>query len=265
MPFCGPGWRWVVTKMEVKHKYKDLNLVETWPRWRGDINLGAWLEVRYKSWDLAEGEMGHGLSWDSHIETWKSNGNTSKIQLSWPGLRWDVTWIVVGCEYRDLDGRNKGESEMLIFVPRWNLDGAWMEVTQESWDLNAGDAGSGWRWDTDLETWIALRWDLEGADRVPSRGGFGGLNPHQNHLDPHFIWPWVQWTLCIDLSQAGSNFSYGVLKSLVCWWPHSSFVLYNVIRKYNICSRIKCQLGTCAQHPASTPERVGLLLQMKTK
>ena len=63
--------------------------------------------------------------------------------------------------------------------------------------------------------------------RVPSRGGFGGLNPHQNHLDPHFIWPWVQWTLCIDLSQAGSNFSYGVLKSLVCWWPHSSFVLYN--------------------------------------
>ena len=91
--------------------------------------------------------------------------------------------------------------------------------------------------------------------RVPSRGGFGGLNPHQNHLDPHFIWPWVQWTLCIDLSQAGSNFSYGILKSLVCWWPHSSFVLYNVIRKYNICSRIKCQLVTCAQHdPASTPE-----------
>ena len=107
---------------------------------------------------------------------------------------------------------------------------------------------------------------LQSISRVPSRGGFGGLNPHQNHLDPHFIWPWVQWTLCIDLRQAGSNFSYGVLKSLVCWWPHSSFVLYNVIRKYSICSRIKCQLVTCAQHdPASTPERAGLLLQMKTK
>ena len=38
-----------------------------------------------------------------------------------------------------------GEGEMRIFVPRWNLDGAWMEVTQESWDLNAGDAGPGWR------------------------------------------------------------------------------------------------------------------------
>ena len=88
--------------------------------------------------------------------------------------------------------------------------------------------------------------------RVPSRGFFWVLNPHQNHLDPYFIWPWVQWTLCIDLSQAGSDFSYGILKSLVCWWPHSSLVLYNVVRKYSICSRIKCQLETCAQHPASS-------------
>ena len=115
-------------------------------------------------------------------------------------------------------------------------------------------------------TRFVVSWKNIISSRVPSRGGFGGLNPHQNHLDPHFIWPWVEWTLCIDLSQAGSNFSYGILKSLVCWWPHSSSVMYNVIRKYNICSRIKCQLVTCAQHdPASTPERVGLLLQMKTK
>ena len=50
-----------------------------------------------------------------------------------------------------------------------NLDGAWMEVTQESWDLNAGDTGSGWRWDTNLGTWIALRWDLEGAEIQSTR------------------------------------------------------------------------------------------------
>ena len=117
MPFCGPGWRWVVTKMEVKHKYQDMNLVETRPRWRGEINLGAWLGVMCKSWDLDEGEMGHGLSWDSHFETWiRCNGTTSRIQLSWPGLRWDVTWIVVGYEYRDLDGCGKFEGEMRIFV-----------------------------------------------------------------------------------------------------------------------------------------------------
>ena len=117
MPFCGPGWRWVATKMEVKRKYQGLNLVETRPRWRGEINLGAWLEVRCKSWDLAEGEMGHGLSWDCHLETWiRYNGTTYRIQLAWPGLRWDMTWIVVRGEYRDLDGRGKGEGEMRIFV-----------------------------------------------------------------------------------------------------------------------------------------------------
>ena len=33
-----------------------------------------------------------------------------------------------------------------------------MEVTQDSWDLDAGDAGSGWRWDTNLGTWIAIWW-----------------------------------------------------------------------------------------------------------
>ena len=72
-----------------------------------------------------------------------------------------------------------------ISGPRWmwqgwrwdanicNLDGAWMEVTQESWDLNACDAGSGWRWDTNLGTWIALRWDLEGAEIQSTRPGWG--------------------------------------------------------------------------------------------
>ena len=117
MPFCGPGWRWAVTKMEVKHRHQDLTLVEKRSRWRREINLGAWLGVRCKSLDLAGGEMGQGLSWDSHLETWiHCNVTTSRIQLSWPGLRWDVTWIVVRCEYRDLDGRGKGEGEMRIFV-----------------------------------------------------------------------------------------------------------------------------------------------------
>ena len=117
MPFCGLGWRWIVTKMEVKHRHQDLNLVEKRPRWRREINLGAWLGVRCKSWALAGSEMGHGLSWDSHLETCICcNVTTSRIQLSWPGLRWDVTWIVVRCEYRDLDGRGKGEGEMRIFV-----------------------------------------------------------------------------------------------------------------------------------------------------
>ena len=46
--------------------------------------------------------------------------------------------------------------------------------------------------------------------RVPSRGSFLPVvsYPHQNHMDPHFFRPWVQWTHCIDLNQAGSNFIY---------------------------------------------------------
>ena len=50
--------------------------------------------------------------------------------------------------------------------------------------------------------------------RVLSWGSFWVLNTHQNYMYPHFNWPWVQWTLCIDLSQAGSNFSYWYLEVL---------------------------------------------------
>ena len=38
--------------------------------------------------------------------------------------------------------------------------------------------------------------------------GFLVLNTNQNHMDPHFSWPWVQWTLCIDLSQADFSYQY---------------------------------------------------------
>ena len=58
--------------------------------------------------------------------------------------------------------------------------------------------------------------------RVLSRGSFWVLNPHENHMDPHFSWPWVQWTHYNDLSQAGSNFSYQYREVLVSWWPQIS-------------------------------------------
>ena len=50
--------------------------------------------------------------------------------------------------------------------------------------------------------------------RVPSRRGFGGLNPHQNHLDPHFIWPWVQWVL--------TSARLGPISVMVSWSPWSA-------------------------------------------
>ena len=51
-----------------------------------------------------------------------------------------------------------GEGEMWIFIPGWNLNGTWKRVTQESWRLNAGDAGPGWRWDANLCILMELRW-----------------------------------------------------------------------------------------------------------
>ena len=200
----GPGCRWERTWKHLTSTFWDLGM-RVWgdlkaaqmqfsgPGWRGEINLGAWLGVRCKSWDLAEGEMGHGLGRDSHLETWiRCNGTTSRIELSWPGLTWDVTWIVVRCEYRDLHGRAKGEGEMRIFVLRWSLNGTQKGVTQESCGLNAGDTGPGWRWDANLCTLMEVRWY---TDRVyASILGFGFLwdrtwmEVRCTFLKPGWVW-----------------------------------------------------------------------------
>ena len=39
-----------------------------------------------------------------------------------------------------------------------------MEVTHEFRNLDEGEMGPGWRWDAQLETWIGVRWDLDGAE-----------------------------------------------------------------------------------------------------
>ena len=67
----------------------------------------------------------------------------------------------------------QGEGEMRIFVLRWNLNGTQKGVTQESWGLNAGDSGPGWRWDANLCTLMEVRWY---TDKVyTSILGFGFL------------------------------------------------------------------------------------------
>ena len=66
-----------------------------------------------------------------------------------------------------------GDGEMWMLVPRWNLNGTWKGVTQESWWLNAGDTGPGWRWDANICTLMEVRWY---KDRVyTSILGFGFL------------------------------------------------------------------------------------------
>ena len=37
-------------------------------------------------------------------------------------------------------------------------------MTHEFRNLDEGEMEQGWRWDAYLETWIGVRWDLDGAD-----------------------------------------------------------------------------------------------------
>ena len=61
--FSGHGWRWDVTRMEVRCKYQDLDWGETRPGWSRDFNMGAWLE-------LVGGDMLLGWRWDANIGIW---------------------------------------------------------------------------------------------------------------------------------------------------------------------------------------------------
>ena len=44
-----------------------------------------------------------------------------------------------------------------------------------------------------------IRVVLCGWGKVRLEGVFFSFNSHQNQMDPHLIWPWVQWSHCIDL------------------------------------------------------------------
>ena len=92
-----------------------------------------------------------------------------------------------------------GEGEMRIFVLRWNLNGTWKGVTQESWELNAGDTRPGWRWDANLCTLMEVRWYTDGV--YTSILGFGFLwdvtwmevrriyrDLHWDELRPGWMW-----------------------------------------------------------------------------
>ena len=72
---------------------------------------------------------------------------------TWHVWRWDTN-VVTQAEvelYMD-------EGEIGIFGPGWKWAGTWMEMRQEFWDLEAGEAGHGCRWSTHPETRISLIW-----------------------------------------------------------------------------------------------------------
>ena len=107
-----------------------------------------------------------------------------------------------------------GEGEMWIFVPGWNLNGTWKGVTQESWRLNAGDAGPGWRWDANLCILIELRWYTDGV--YTSILGFGfwwdrtWMEVRCTFMKPGWVWDdaWIG-VKCIFWDWDGGDVSPG--------------------------------------------------------
>ena len=72
---------------------------------------------------------------------------------TWHVWRWDTN-VVTQAEvelYMD-------EGEIGIFGPGWKWAGTWMEMKQEFWDLEAGEAGNGRMWRTHPETRMSLIW-----------------------------------------------------------------------------------------------------------
>ena len=105
MQFGGPGWRWDVTWMEVKCKYQDPDWGKIQLRQRRDVYLTAWVESRHKSRDLDGVEMGPGLSWDAHLETW----------MGWYGTGMELSYISQVAK-----GLGGGETHILKHVCIWD-------------------------------------------------------------------------------------------------------------------------------------------------
>ena len=115
--------------------------------------------------------MGQGWRWDAYLETWIG----VRWDLDGAEIQYPVTWMELR---RILDG---GETRMMgpvldggetrldgramhILGLGWMWDLTWMGVRREFTDLDGGETGHWSRWDAYIETWIWVRWDIDGAE-----------------------------------------------------------------------------------------------------
>ena len=164
MQISGPRLRWDSTETKKKREFGSLGGEETQisrPGWGWD---GTWIELRCTSWDE------DGVFWD-----WDG----AEIQFS----SWERAWMEV----------------RHIVKPVWVWDDAWMELRCNFLDLNGGEIFPGcrrdvnirtqnevgfnwdkeetwiwepeWRSDTNLETWMGLRFDLDWVEMHILRRG----------------------------------------------------------------------------------------------
>ena len=161
--FGGPGWRWDSSKIQLRQ--------------RRNVNMGAWVERKHKSRDLDGVEMGPGLSWDAHLETWIGwYGTRMELRYNppvekWPGWKWDtiletcmgLRWCLDGTKMqfggpgwrRDANIRshievrfNWDKEETWIREPGWRGDTGWYGTRMELRSNSAVEKWPGWNWDT---------------------------------------------------------------------------------------------------------------------
>ena len=128
------------------------------------VNIGTWMEMRQKSWNLVGCEMGHGLGLDS-------------------------AWMKQRCNSRNLDG-----GELQLYGPWWRRDVTWVEERRQSWYLDwvRRELGeSGWRcdatkmgWEGKEDIWIRVKRDLDGDAYLEIWMGWDRTWRMQ------FSWPW---------------------------------------------------------------------------
>ena len=188
----GLEWSWeanLVTYMSVKC---DLDEGET------KLSLGCMrdvtcLEVRYQCSYAGGSGTVHRWRWDRNLCTWMEMSqyiDGDETRILGPGSSWDRTWTDV--KYTSWD-QNEFDMDLdwldLHFSgPEWRRESTLKELMQESWDLDADETRSGYRWDTSwdpdgieighgwnrdaiLGTWMELRHHLGGGESQISGHG----------------------------------------------------------------------------------------------
>ena len=171
----GLGWRWRVIWKEVGGKYTNLDWGETQHGRRGNVNLGAQMELGCWSWDLDGGEMGPGFSWDAQLETclgWHETrmGNYwgeldgGDTRHGWWWHKNLGTWIRVrqdlgGCALHNLRTCLRwflGESEIEYLGPKWRWEVNCMDIRRKYMSLYWCGIQYRWRGHMNLGVWIEV-------------------------------------------------------------------------------------------------------------
>ena len=170
-----PGWFSDRTWLEMRCNFRDLDAGKTSPRWRWDVNIETWIEVRHNldgcetliwvAWmefrhNLDGCEMiiyGPGWKWDG---TWMGGD----IIFFWSGLRWDRKRMLMRCKFWNLAGFDT--------VSVWSWDVTLMGVRCNTMDLHEVEMVHGCRWDDDI--WIWIQWDRSKLNaHLDTRMAFG--------------------------------------------------------------------------------------------